>query len=196
MNISLIVIDNFLPNFTEVRAMALSTPFETKEYQGHQYSGIGIGALNTLPLIEEVLGIPLKEHLSFFRLGKGGEPVTGHIHADINCGSWASVLYLNEPDQCRGGTAFWYNKRLGSDTIPPPDVMDDAGPHYSEKVANEINGEANDESKWELKSVIAMKSNRLILYPTNIFHSRYPRDGFGSDAQDGRLIHVSFFSPA
>jgi Family of unknown function (DUF6445) len=194
MTISLIVIDGFMEDFEAARQVALSTPFGVQEYQGHSYAGIGLGTLDTKSKVEEILGIPMIEHLSYFRLGQAGTEVTGHIHADVNCGEWATVLYLNLPEQCQGGTAFYKNKRLNSEIIPPPDVITEAGNHYSPEFAAEINSESNDESKWELKSVIAMRPNRMIIYPTALFHSRYPRDAFGHDAETGRLIHVSFLS--
>ena len=34
--------------------------------------------------------------------------------------------------------------------------------------------DANDKSKWKLKSVIGYKPNRLLSYPCNYFHSKYP----------------------
>ena len=49
---------------------------------------------------------------------------------------------------------------------------------YIESNAEEFNRmlleDANDKSKWKLKSVIGYKPNRLLSYPCNYFHSKYP----------------------
>lgn len=194
MPLSLLVIDDFLTNFEEVRARALALEYKTVEYQGHKYAGIGLGLnLDITGDLSRIMGLPVKEHLNFCRLGRENEDVTSHIHADLNCGEWATVLYLNSEEQCQGGTAFWRNKRLNSDTLPPPDLQVEGGLAYSPGVANLLNAEGNDESKWELKSVIGMKPNRLIMYPTHYFHSRYPQKAFGSNSQTGRIVHVTFF---
>ena len=49
---------------------------------------------------------------------------------------------------------------------------------YEKSNAEEFNRmlieDANDKSKWKLKSIIGYKPNRLLSYPCNYFHSKYP----------------------
>ena len=48
--------------------------------------------------------------------------------------------------------------------------------------------DANDQSKWTLKSVIGHKENRLVSYPCNYFHSKYP-----NEFEESRIIFVIFY---
>ena len=48
--------------------------------------------------------------------------------------------------------------------------------------------DANDKSKWKLKSVVGYKENRLLSYPCNYFHSKYPNKFTGS-----RRVLVMFY---
>ena len=70
--------------------------------------------------------------------------------------------------------------RIHNDTIiegqQPADICQRA--IYIESNAEEFNRmlieDANDKSKWKLKSIIGYKPNRLLSYPCNYFHSKYP----------------------
>ena len=42
-------------------------------------------------------------------------------------------------------------------------------------------------TKWNLKSVIGYKPNRLISYPCNYFHSKYPNEF------KNRIVFVMFY---
>ena len=46
--------------------------------------------------------------------------------------------------------------------------------------------DANNLDVWKLKSVIGYKRNRLLSYPANYFHSKYPNKSW----QSGRKILV------
>jgi len=48
--------------------------------------------------------------------------------------------------------------------------------------------DANSPEKWRLKSVIGHKKNRLISYPCNYFHSKYPNEFI-----DSRKVFVMFY---
>ena len=45
-------------------------------------------------------------------------------------------------------------------------------------------------SKWKLKSVIGYKPNRLLSYPCNYFHSKYPNESWN----EGRVVYVMFYT--
>ena len=48
--------------------------------------------------------------------------------------------------------------------------------------------DSNDLDKWILKSVIGHKKNRLISYPCDYFHSKYPHEFI-----DSRIVFVLFY---
>jgi hypothetical protein len=46
---------------------------------------------------------------------------------------------------------------------------------------------------WEEVAFIAGKFNRAVIFEAPLFHSRVPREGFGSTPEDGRMVWVSHF---
>ena len=61
-------------------------------------------------------------------------------------------------------------------------------PDNPEEFNRLLKEEANDKSKWNLKSIIGFKPNRLISYPCEYFHSKYPNEFKGS-----RVVFVMFY---
>jgi hypothetical protein len=51
-----------------------------------------------------------------------------------------------------------------------------------------LNEDANDLDLWDLRSIIGHKKNRLISYPCNYFHSKYPNEFIES-----RIVFVMFY---
>ena len=49
--------------------------------------------------------------------------------------------------------------------------------------------DSNDKSKWKLKSIVGYKPNRLLSYPCNYFHSKYPNVSW----KEGRNVFVMFY---
>ena len=121
--------------------------------------------------------------LGFFREAKEGQDNDWRIHNDSiiegQLPDRACVLYMSECEENGlNGTAFWEHKKYG-DTF------------------NEINVEAqnrlliedsNDLDLWDLKSIIGHKKNRLLSYPCNYFHSKYPNEFVKS-----RIVFVMFY---
>jgi hypothetical protein len=48
--------------------------------------------------------------------------------------------------------------------------------------------DADNESKWKLNSVVGYKANRLLSYPCEYFHSKYP-----NKFKDQRIVVVMFY---
>ena len=121
--------------------------------------------------------------LGFFREAKEGQDRDWRIHND-------SIIEGQQPDRacvlfmsdCKqeglNGTAFWEHKKHG---------------HKLENISVEeqnrlLNEDANDLDLWDLKSVIGHKKNRLISYPCNYFHSKYP-----NEFVESRIVFVMFY---
>lgn len=172
-----------------LRRRALLSDFQTREYQGGQFKGVGI--TNQPQGMEERIGGLLHSRIkiagSLFRTGMIGNPPSTYIHADPNHAEYAGVLYLNLPEQCRGGTAFWKHRALNLSEMPmdrPPEFYDN------------LLVDGQDESKWEMIGLVGMKFNRFIVYPTKQFHSQYPQPCWGDSVESGRLIWTTFFDIA
>lgn len=185
---SVLLVDDFCKHAQAVRDHALTLDFGPQEYKGHVYNGIGLYHLDMTEYLSDALGWPVAQELSFFRLGLEGDELTSYIHCDSVCSRFACVWYLTPADLCRGGTAFWRHKELGWDALPAEGV--------DEKMAEKLNHDGNIEECWELEALAKMWWNRAVIYPSALFHSRYPRQSFGSDASDGRLIWCCFFDEA
>jgi hypothetical protein len=76
------------------------------------------------------------------------------------------------------GTAFWKHKNYG-------EIYNGKDSEEFDKL---LKNDSNDISKWQLKSVIGHKENRLISYPCNYFHSKYPNEFINS-----RKVFVMFY---
>lgn len=187
MEHSLTQMDRFYPDPQALRRRVLASAFGTHTGpDGAKYTNISLHAEPELPLlVEAAMGYRIIPKLTFFRLDLAGELPHCPVHCDDICATHASILYLNPPEQCRGGTAFWSHIETGWDASPR------GVPAAAAKAFVE---DWRDADKWELSGFIGMKLNRFVAYPTKMVHSRWPREGFGTGKHDGRLIWVCFFN--
>lgn len=189
-NKEIIQFDDFAADAQSVRDVVIAGGFSTEQGpDGAMYTGISrypVG--NWYGRIAELIGQPIDPRLSCFRLNLKGELPHSWVHSDDICAKYASVLYLNLPEQCAGGTAFWKHKELGIDRLPAKEELKDWQKFYSM-----IEQEWKDLEPWEQIGFAEMKFNRFITYPTCLFHSRFPFEGFGAGPHDGRLIWICFY---
>jgi hypothetical protein len=183
------VIDGFLDHSLEARQRALNLDFKNADWAGKTYRGVAeCSALDVdiIQKIEQETGKRCDMKLSFFRSGRQGiDAPTTYIHADNAVPArFAGVLYLTPDHLCRGGTAFWRHKSLFWDRLPPA---------VPPELADRLNQDGQDEQQWDQTRMVQMKFNRFVMYPTDVFHSRYPKEGFGQTLEDGRLVYVCFF---
>lgn len=194
MIISSLAVDDFHPAANAITRVAKSLDYEVVEHNGHKYKGVGTGyePEQAADLISTVFGQKAKIDLEFFRLGIGND-VTNYIHADSCESDWAAVWYLTEaPKGVVAGTALWRHKETGLEETPDAKWLTDnnmTAEHLSEILIRDN----QDESKWEMVGLIGQKYNRIAFYKTKKFHSRFPKDAWGSSVKDGRVCWVSFF---
>jgi hypothetical protein len=194
---SLLVIDDFYFAPKALAMAAQTLEFTTKQHDGHDYNGIGTGFVPEN--IEGLIGIHMarrvKLGINYFRLGTSKEKATTHIHSDNAIDPMASVLYLNEaPAGVRAGTAFWRHKKYGIEAMPTEQWIHQSVTADTKAFVEEINADGNDESKWDLVSLVGQKFNRFVTYPSHIFHSRYPQEAWGEGKADGRMIWTGFYN--
>lgn len=136
--------------------------------------------------LEKIEKTPIKPILSFFRIATDKLDTDWRIHCDAIIGdevpTRALVLYLSESSyDDLHGTALWQHHEFG-DHLPFT--------QYNAETFNQLLKEdANDISKWKLKTVFGHKKNRLISYPSNYFHSKYPNKSW----KEGRKVFVMFY---
>jgi hypothetical protein len=182
----LLQFDDFAADAQAVRDAVVAGRFSTETGpDGAKYTGISMFPVpQWIERIADLLKRPIRPMLSCFRLNLAGELPHSWVHSDDICAKYASVLYLNLPEQCAGGTAFWKHKTRDLDRLPPKD---------SDGLYAAMNQEWKDLHHWEQIGLVPMKFNRFITYPTCLFHSRYPHEAFGRGPEDGRLIWICFY---
>jgi len=135
--------------------------------------------------LEELEQRKLVNILSFFRVSTDVLDADWRIHSDLNVNGEnpdrALVLYLSPSKRNDlNGTAFWehnvYGKKL------PLDITDK---EYDKTILID----SSDLNKWNLNSIVGYEKNRLVSYPANYFHSRYPDKGW----EEGRQVYVMFY---
>lgn len=177
--------DNFLDT---KKFEALQSELASNEYKTVSQGGKDFHIQNAHPefvrYVENLLEIlenkKVKSILSFFRLAHKDKDSDWRIHADniINnqLPERAIVLYMSKPPNGLTGTAFWSHYGEGY-------KLNDA------TIFNKIlTDDANDIDKWNLESVIGHKENRIVSYPSNYFHSKYP-----NEQSDNREVFVMFY---
>lgn len=189
MTNAFLVFDNFAPDAAEVRETVKAG--ELKDFigpHGEKYTNTSDFAVpHWHTLLEKAVGFPIQFLFGGFRMDLAKEFPFNFAHADVACGDYAALVYLNPPEQCKGGTAFF--KHLASGRNRLPDEMTE-----EERLAIEADWYKMD--AWMPESMVGMKFNRLLVYPTAMYHSRFPHEGFGTGREDGRLIWVAFFNKA
>lgn len=188
-------LDDFLPDPLAYRAEAVQEKFyDIRGPDGELYKNINVRPSHEFDaLISERLGRPAKAGYSLLRVNFDGEMPNNAVHSDNSYDQFAAVLYLNPPEQCKGGTAFWRYKKYGW-THWPTDEQVRRTCRKSSKVMRELHESYNNLDAWEQVHLAEMKFNRMILYPTTAFHSRWPWAAWGKTMNDARLIWVSFFN--
>ena len=162
--------------------------FEKVDTPGKSF-WVHLAEKNLIKYISSKLGIiegcVVENVLAFFREAKEGQDDQWRIHNDTLIKNEqpdrAIVLFISDEEEFKhglNGTAFWSHKIHG-DTYPGGSYDD-----FNELLTDD----SNDISKWDLKSVIGHKTNRLVSYPCEYFHSKYPKE-----FKSSRQVLVMFY---
>ena len=120
---------------------------------------------------------------SFFRKSNKNFDTEWRIHNDSLVDGVkpdrALVLYINKnKESYQNGTAFWKHHEHGCKLE-----------NYNIEEFNRLLIEdSNDLNKWTLDTVVNHKENRLVSYPCDYFHSKYP------DKANDRTVFVAFYT--
>jgi hypothetical protein len=202
VKISYLIIDDFYDDPHVVRDAALHAEYENR-IDGAYYPGdnsIGYFELEGLNEVvsnlvhEPVMGTPHTAHCRF-RMAKGGAEsrATLRIHVD-GANYWSGIVYLNLPEQCRGGTEFYRHKKLGSDHAPlyDKDVAQFGYESCATYTQDLTRRDSNDPANWEYVFTVPMRFNRCVLFRPWFWHT--PSESFGDSKEDARLIQMFFFT--
>ena len=53
--------------------------------------------------------------------------------------------------------------------------------------------DSNNINQWELQDVVQGVENTMVTYPCEYFHSKYPRQAWGTSPKDCRLVFIMFY---
>ncbi len=142
--------------------------------------------LDTPPDIQSQLWLEDHEIIfSFIRKAHAGFDTDPRIHSDgIIMNKYvdvASVLYINENEGVsRNGTAFYDHAFFGEKL--PKDVKPE--------LYNDVLKDSNVTELWQQTDKVYAKPNRLLSYPANYFHAKFP-----AKIETGeRIVLVTFYS--
>lgn len=169
------VIDDLLPTeeYLALLKLAFRVPYANFPFGGHHYPGLALtDDAHVFAAIEQHLQKTVIPVTTYFRRGQHKDPHETYIHTDEGLGTHAGIFYLTD-GQAGEGTAFWKHRLTGAENRDPVAAMD-----------------GMDESKWTLTQLVQSKRNRLLLFPTDAFHSRYPFQPLSGM----RLVQTAFFT--
>lgn len=198
---SMLVIDDFYDDPHDVRARALACDFPPVEGQ-RTFPGRNSKQKLILDKLDRIAAAltgepvvspsnPASSHCRF-RITLAGEESRYRVHVDPTRLCWAGVVYLNLPEQCRGGTLFYRHRRLNSDRAPL--TPEELQAHGLENVGALLERDGNDPEAWEHIMTLPMRFNRFVMYRPWLWHSA--GESFGSGLEDGRLVQLMQFIPA
>ena len=159
------IVDNFLPKYTEIKRYVKKAEF--KEEEGFNISKIPKHI--QIPIYQIIEKNFFSNNIiptaCYFRLSTPNIDCDIRIHTDQNHCQWIGILYMTESDDDLSGTAFWEHPTYGNYLYTEA---------KDKEIDNIIEYEGKDESIWKLDTVVGARENRLLIYPSNMFHSRYP----------------------
>lgn len=135
----------------------------------------------------EVWGRKLEAKTIFFRLThQGGDPVRAphQAHTDTAMGKYTFICYFQDapPHQPKSGTSLVKHRTVGN-------LHQDPWTSYEMGIWER---DTNRYDSWVITKLFGMERNKAVTYESKRMHRAEPVAGFGSDADDGRLVLVAF----
>lgn len=189
------VVDDFCEDLATVKQSAQLAGFDTwlprkGEVGSSVYEGMGFWGDHSQMLRSLILatGKVLVPNSMFFRVTNEGTE-QAYIHSDREAGMHTCVVYMSHHDT-EYGTAFYRHKPTGMTHMPSFLEM------YEQGILEELKRDmvSRDSDKWEQVDYVQGKYNRALIFDAPLFHSRYPLEGIGRSADDGRMVWVSHFN--
>ena len=188
------IFDDFLKDPVAEREKALAQEYKPLIRNGITYPGICLTEDKTnLKKIERRTRCRFSdESIVMYRRYLKDDINETFIHSDVLIADFTAILFLNLPNQCQGGTALWQHLKYGFENHPEPSEVKARGLEPGQELWDEFYEDGFDEKKWKMTRFCPMKFNRLFIFWSSRYHSRFPKIPFGIDTQDARLIKVFF----
>lgn len=184
----MIVIDDFLLEFDELQTYARTAEFTdvVNDFDGVTYPLICAEIPNHLKL---AVFCAIAKHFDapdsptiFMRRSPAGVACPHQVHSDASMGRYSLMLYLNDEEDCEGGTSFLSHRATGIAY----------NPETIEATATVV-ADQNTPSAWAVRSMVDMKPNRAVIFDADRLHRAEPVGGFGDTPESTRVVLTCFF---
>jgi len=177
------VYDDVIADLAAYTAAVRALPFASVEIDRQQtFHGIATSSFAGALSDWIVRRFPqLRPRLTFFRQSPAGQVEPTFIHADSGMGEWTGILYLTEMPPPGDGTLFWRDRLTGA--------VASTAQTDAEQAAEWAAWRQPDQ--WEVWAHVHARPNRLLLFPSALYHSRALEANYGAGAT-ARLIQVIF----
>ena len=192
----LIVKDDFYTEPNEVFKNALQADYYEPEYVTGYRSRLVYHEKGVKAKLEKILGIkitrwdtdPVEENGVFYQgFSKGKKREVPGIHSDEPYNDVTVVIYLTPgiPPEC--GTSLWMHKKTG---LSDPATTEDARRLKIKfnDLKDQLEEESQQRSKWIEIDKVGYKFNRMVAYPSGIFHSA--TNHYGGSLKTGRIYQT------
>lgn len=188
----IVIVDNFYKNPDTIRKIILNSPASSSgKFTGYypdlrQYMNFDLASFKSSvsDISEKVFDVILLDEIQFISnifQDYGKDPgAYSAPHADPNY--FSGIIYLNSPEECVGGTAFYRNKKTNKEYSL--NSIDDKPVFKNEFLTK------SDEN-WEFLDMAEMKYNRFVMYRGNIFHNAYIEKGWFQNYP--RIVQAYFY---
>jgi len=199
---SLIIVDDVYDDPERIRDAALRLHYPAPPAVAN-YAGRNSSEKMLLPDTDRMLSWATGEPLvgaaerahGALRLTLADDSGRYRVHVDVGL-DWSGVLYLNRPEQCRGGTYFFRHRATGTEHAPTTttDLLLCKAKTAQEALDRILGADSNEPARWEPTVTVPMQFNRLVLFRPLLWHSA--GDGFGDSVENGRLVQLFFLRAA
>lgn len=195
---NLIVVDDFYRDPHRVRQQALACAYSdvrAMNYPGFQsdscYPAEAIKKAFERFIDEDLVMDEKSSTFGRFRLMYSSTGSRLTIHTDSQS-DWTGLIYLNLPEQCRGGTAFYRHKSTGLHGLPTEEEAQSVGEDVKDIESRTVGRDTQNLDAWDVVMFAAMRFNRLVLFRGYQFHSH--TCSWGDSPTTGRLTQNFFFN--
>ena len=159
-------------------------------------STVGYNEKGVKENLERILGIriirwdtdPIEENGVFYQgLSKGKKKEVPGVHSDEPYNDITAVVYLTPGIPIDCGTSLWMHKKTG---LINPAMPADAR-RLKMKLSDlraQLERETKDRSKWIEIDRAGYRVNRMVAYPSGVFHSA--SNHYGGNLKDGRIYQT------
>ncbi len=192
----ILIVDDFYKCPQDVTAYAQGLDYyEVKNATGFRSRGI-YQEPGMKKRFEKLLGLKIKEWgreqetengIFFLGFSSGKQKEIPAIHADWPYNQLTAVVYLTPNISFEYGTSFWKHKQTGLTSYPNNNTAKNLKMPLAD-LKKMFEDDAWNRSKWWELERIAYKYNRLIAFPSAVFHSASRH--FGNNKENGRIFQT------